>query len=437
MPFTVQGSPDGSASGAAGEESRGEVWAPVWTREFTLAEIRQLFAEARASWRGRPARRAVDFYAATRTLGVARGISEFTRYGLQRRNGLAFAAVPLDRVDVREHARGAAGRRRRGLGVPVQRERHLRGRRPGRAAASRRRTWSTPATAERCRWPGMLAALTALEQAVGRSGRARDASPVRYAPPARQFLDVLAASERPELRVAVGLASCATLPGPGQAGVPSRSMRQVLLPVDPPVPGDRSQPNGRWRDAPLVPGFGSRPLPLVLADVLIWRSRTAARRTRSGEVPRRPHVPLGHPRARRRPARLRPGRARREDPGPVPASVPGTELARRAARMAAEQAGDPGHHAGPAAPAGPRPAARRACERRHRLRRGRAGAGAEPGLGGPARRRAGQRGARRSSGPAAPGRLGRRARPARKGPAATVRRSPLPSCPAACAPAQC
>ena len=54
MPFTVSPSPDGSASGAAGEESRGEVWAPVWTREFTLAEVRQLFAEARASWNGRP-----------------------------------------------------------------------------------------------------------------------------------------------------------------------------------------------------------------------------------------------------------------------------------------------------------------------------------------------------------------------------------------------
>ena len=52
-------------------------------------------------------------------------------------------------------------------------------------------------------------------------------------------------------------------------------MRQILLPVDPP-PRRQSQPNGRWRDAPLVPGFGSRPLPEVLADVLIWRSRTAA-----------------------------------------------------------------------------------------------------------------------------------------------------------------
>jgi CRISPR-associated protein Csx17 len=64
MPFTVFGSPDGSDSGAAGEESRGEVWAPLWRQDCTLAEIRQLFADARASWRGRPARRAADFYAA-------------------------------------------------------------------------------------------------------------------------------------------------------------------------------------------------------------------------------------------------------------------------------------------------------------------------------------------------------------------------------------
>jgi len=275
VPFTVQGSPDGSASGAAGEESRGEVWAPVWTRQFTLAEITQVFAEARASWRGRPARRAVDFYAATRTLGVARGISEFTRFGLQRRNGLAFAAVPLARVDVREHSEvrlaadvedwasrfggsdrsAAVGQAARGFETA-----HLDYARDGGALPLAR----------------MLAALTGLEQAVGRSGRAKDTSPVRYAPPAWGFLDVLKQAETPALRIAVGLASCATLPGPDQAAAPSRTLRQVLLPIDPPVPGDRSQPNGRWRDAPLVPGLGSRGLSQVLADVLIWRCRNAA-----------------------------------------------------------------------------------------------------------------------------------------------------------------
>src|SRR2546421_8251992 len=43
-------------------------------------------------------------------------------------------------------------------------------------------------------------------------------------------------------------------------------MRQLLLPIDP----DR-----RWRQAAVVPGFGPRPLRHVLADVLVWRSRTA------------------------------------------------------------------------------------------------------------------------------------------------------------------
>ena len=154
MPFTVQGSPDGSASGAAGEESRGEVWAPVWTPEFTLAEIKQMFAEARASWRGRPARRAVDFYAATRTLGVARGIDEFTRYGLQRRNGLAFAAVPLARSQVREHARRCGWRPKSRTGRPGSA-----GATPRRPSARAARDFETAHLAyardgERCRWPG-------------------------------------------------------------------------------------------------------------------------------------------------------------------------------------------------------------------------------------------------------------------------------------------
>lgn len=260
MPFTVNPSPDGSSSGAAGEESRGEVWAPVWTREFTLPELRQLFAEARASWRGRPARQAVDFYAATRSLGVARGISEFTRYGLQRRNGLAFAAVPLDRVKVREEpavqlaaqvedwvSRVGSGDASTSVGEALRgfRSAHLAFARDGDAR----------------RLAEMLAALTTLEMAVGRSGRAREAVPVRYVPSAERFLSVLRQKESAELRVAVGIASCATRPVEGS----SRTMRQVLLPVD----------QGGWRDTPLVPGLGMRPLTGVLGDVLVWRSRTA------------------------------------------------------------------------------------------------------------------------------------------------------------------
>jgi CRISPR-associated protein Csx17 len=270
MPFTVSPSPEGATSGAAGEESRGEVWTPVWRTDFTLAEIKQLFAEARASWRGRPARRAVDFYAATRTLGVTRGIDEFTRYGLQRRNGLAFAAVPLDRVVVRE---------RPAVQLSAMMEdwvARVGGSEASTAVAEALRGFQR-AHLEFARDGGpftlaaMLAALTTLEMAVGRSGRAKDAVPVRYAPRADAgFLKVLAEIGERELRIAVGVASCATWPAEG----PPRTMRQLLLPVDPAGAGGvGSQP--RWRDAPLVPGFGARILTDVLASVLIWRSRTA------------------------------------------------------------------------------------------------------------------------------------------------------------------
>jgi CRISPR-associated protein Csx17 len=260
MPFTVNPSPDGSSSGAAGEESRGEVWAPVWATEFTIAEVGQLFSEARASWKGRPARQAVDFYAATRTLGVSRGIDEFTRFGLQRRNGLAFAAVPLDRVMVREKpavklaaqledwvARVSSSEASTSVKQALRdfRSAHLAFARDGDARRLAR----------------MLAALTTLEMAVGRSGRAREAVPVRYVPQAGRFLSVLQQDESAELRVAVGIASCATRPLEGS----SRTMRQILLPVD----------HDAWRDTPLVPGLAMRPLTQVLADVLVWRSRTA------------------------------------------------------------------------------------------------------------------------------------------------------------------
>ena len=261
MPFTVNPSPDGSASGAAGEESRGEVWAPVWDTEFTLAEIRQLFAEARASWRGRPARRAVDFYAATRSLGVARGVGEFVRYGLQRRNGLAFAAVPLDRIAVREKTAVQLNAKVEDWAARVS------GSDASTAVAEASRGFQKAELVfardgEPMALARMLAALTTLEMAVGRSRRAKDAVPPRYAPPAGAFLEELAKIGSAELRVAAGIASCATWPAEG----PARSMRQILLPVDP----------GGWRDAPIVPGFGARPLASVLADVLVWRSRTAA-----------------------------------------------------------------------------------------------------------------------------------------------------------------
>lgn len=216
---------------------------------------------------------------------MARGIDEFARYGLQRRNGLAFTAVPMDRIHVRQQqsvrlaaevedwaARIGASDASASVSEALRgfRTRHLEFARDGGP------------------WPlaRMLAALTSLEMAVGRSGRARHVVPVRHVPPAANFLRVLAAIGTPELRVAVGIASCAASPAGGQTRpTQTRPMRQVLLPVE----------RGAWRDAPLVPGFGTRPLRDVLSDVLIWRLRTAVTERDAGRFRGVPSFRTGIP----------------------------------------------------------------------------------------------------------------------------------------------
>jgi CRISPR-associated protein Csx17 len=265
IPFTVAAFPDGSPGGAADKTSRGEVWAPVWRRPFSWPEVRQLFTEARATWRGRPAQRAADFYAATRTLGVARGVDAFVRYGLHQRNGLAFVAVPTELVRVEE---------KRAVRLAAQLEEWVSWARRGEASAAVRRAVGRYDSAhldfvrdgDGRTLVRLLAAVTDLEQAVGRSGRTRESVPVRTPPAAGHFLPVLRELECAELRVAVGIASGTAAPRSDQPAHLARGMRQLLLPVD---------PDGRWREAPVVPGFGLRPLRSVLADVLVWRGRTA------------------------------------------------------------------------------------------------------------------------------------------------------------------
>jgi CRISPR-associated protein Csx17 len=281
MPFTVYSSADGSTSGAADEETRGEIWVPVWEHPFTLSEIRQLFGEARASWRGKPARRAVEFYEATRTFGTSRGIDSFVRYGLHRRNGLAYAAVPLDRPDTRPDSSV------RLLADLEEWARHLRSD-PSSTFVGMLRQFENAQlayarTGEPIELAKVLAALTALEQAVGRSARARENVPVRRPRPAGLFVEVFAREMCSELRIAAGMASCATVSGPNRQP-PARTMRQILLPLDPRGAADPARVAGHWRGSPLVPGLGLRPLPHVLASVLAWRSRTAADEPDRGEV---------------------------------------------------------------------------------------------------------------------------------------------------------
>ncbi|MBC7818548.1 MAG: type I-U CRISPR-associated protein Csx17 [Planctomycetaceae bacterium] len=104
FPFSVDSVAVGYASATASEEtsdgSRSELWLPLWTEPAALSEVRHLFAEGRAQLGRRQARNAVEFALSVNLLGISRGISSFTRYGFLKRNGLAFLASPLGRVNV-------------------------------------------------------------------------------------------------------------------------------------------------------------------------------------------------------------------------------------------------------------------------------------------------------------------------------------------------
>ncbi len=291
IPYTVIAAPDGSATGSDTEESRREVWVPLWSRPFTYPEIRHLFTEARASWRGRPARRAADFYAALATHGVTHGLDGFVRYSLHQRNGKSYVAVPVDRVPVRPvpavrltgylddwvaEVRRAAQKARPGTKQRPSMSAAVR--LPLRVVDAAHLAFVTQGTARHL--AVLLAAQIEVEMAVARSGKLRKDLPVRRPPPAAAFLPVLAEHESPELRIAAALASVATR-GSHTPGVAlARSMRHLIMPIDP-----DTRSGGQWRAAPVVPGFGIRPLRDVLADVLVWRCRTAA--DEPGEIPYR------------------------------------------------------------------------------------------------------------------------------------------------------
>jgi CRISPR-associated protein Csx17 len=93
----------GSASPTDEENSRAEMWLPLWSRPVGLAELTTVLSEGRAQLGQRAARNGVDFARAVVTLGVDRGLSAFQRYGFQVRNGLSYFATPLDRVVVRRN----------------------------------------------------------------------------------------------------------------------------------------------------------------------------------------------------------------------------------------------------------------------------------------------------------------------------------------------
>lgn len=101
-PFSVRSAGIGYGSASSEDENscRAEIWLPLWGKPSSYSEINRIFSEGRAELNGRAARSGVDFARSIATLGVDRGIQEFSRLGFHARNGLAYFAVPLGRFRV-------------------------------------------------------------------------------------------------------------------------------------------------------------------------------------------------------------------------------------------------------------------------------------------------------------------------------------------------
>ncbi len=102
-PFCVRhvGIGHSSSSHLDEESARAEVWLPLWGAWTHVAQLRQLMSEGRLQLGRRAARDGVDAARAISTLGVARGIDGFQRFAFHERNGRAFLATPLNRIEVK------------------------------------------------------------------------------------------------------------------------------------------------------------------------------------------------------------------------------------------------------------------------------------------------------------------------------------------------
>ena len=277
-PFTVDASAGGYATAAEGENNRGELWAPLWARATGLAELRRLFAEGRADWRGGHAQSGLDLAKAAASLGVDRGIEAFARHAFVQRFGLSTVAVSVGRLAVQEREAVAPlvdldrwlDRVRRGKSLPAGVREGLR--------SVERASFDLAAQGGSDRLLAVLVEAARLEQAVavagGFQGRAQ-VPPVRGLDADRWLAALRLEDGPPELRLAACLAS-----GRDEPRDRLGQLRRLLRPI---VDG-RSGPDWSRRPA-VVPGLGHRQVMAVLADAHARRAVELLQSRRRGGEP--------------------------------------------------------------------------------------------------------------------------------------------------------
>lgn len=232
-PFTVQPRAVGFTSASSGDagKARAEVWTPIWRHAVPYRELKAFLGEGRAEVGGRPANDAMEFAQAAASLGVDRGISEFVRYGLLKRRGDSYVALPEGRFAVAARSEADLVRQ---LDPLLQRldaflRRFPNSEPPPRLASHRRAIdegiHHALARGGQSSIKGLLAALGRMERLIAARDRSKDPKLAQPLGGLRPNWLVGAADGSAEVRIAAALASV----GPtGKVG----PLRANLSPVD-------------------------------------------------------------------------------------------------------------------------------------------------------------------------------------------------------------
>ena len=102
-PFSVRTSPVGYSSETQedGKEARAEIWVPIWSKPVGYQELRSFLAEGRSDVGRKWASNGLEFAEAIAGLGVDRGVNSFLRYGLLKRRGDNYVALPMGQFPVK------------------------------------------------------------------------------------------------------------------------------------------------------------------------------------------------------------------------------------------------------------------------------------------------------------------------------------------------
>ena len=100
-PFTVKLFQAGYPSAQIIEAKAFETWIPIWKNPVHIEELYNLFATGQAVFNNKDARNGLEFMQAIKTLGVDKGIDQFTRYITSIRKGTSnFLSIPVSNLTV-------------------------------------------------------------------------------------------------------------------------------------------------------------------------------------------------------------------------------------------------------------------------------------------------------------------------------------------------